>query len=291
MRRAALWLFLIMIVSYSVAFSAVKGLNISWSDIEGLNIDSNGIVLSEGDRTDINVERSIEVSNVSILKVKGISSDIEIIPETRDDVKIIMKGYHFSDPGYNEPELMTNKNGNTLDIEIKHSKSNNFLNRLSLELTILIPETYEESLEVSTVSGDVNLQFASFEKLSVNTVSGDVTTKNVTVDRSSMGSTSGNIDLRGYSGKLNAQTISGDVDVEYSKITEGATINTTSGSVNVLVPKVESFGINLSSISGDVESDHALVVQKMSEKKIIAGTDNYEHVIDVSTVSGDIDLK
>jgi len=291
MRRAALWLLLIMLASYSIAYSAVKDLNISWSDIEGLSINDGVVILSEGDRVDIYDDKTAQVLDTTKLKVDCVSSDVKIIPEDREDIYVEMKGYHISSPGYKVPVLNLTQDGETLNIEVQHSKNNNFLNRLSLDLTILVPQSYQGDLNVNTVSGDVSLQFGEYESLVVNTVSGDVSTSATSVVEGEFDTTSGDVKLRDYQGAVRVKSISGDTDIQFDQFTEGANVQSTSGSVIVSVPQGENFGIDVSTTSGEIQNTHEMIIDKLSDRKLIAHTNSHEHVINVSTISGDISIR
>ena len=121
MRRAAMWLFLIMIASYSIAYSAVRDMNISWDEMNGLIVNDGVVLFAEGDRTNILESENVSLDQIKRIEVKGISSDIRVIPEKRSDASIELNGYYVARNTYVPPKLVVTEYGDTLQIEVADS--------------------------------------------------------------------------------------------------------------------------------------------------------------------------
>lgn len=289
MRRAAMWLFfLIMIASYSIAFSAVRDMNISWDEVNGLILNDGIILIGEGDRQNIlESKKNVNVDQVEKIEIKGINADIQVMPDNRTDASIELKGYYVAKKSYcTPPKLTVNEHGDVLQIEVEYEKQSFSFNRLSLDLVILLPEAYGNSVSIESVSGDVNMEFGDFEDVAIQTISGDVKTESTTMDTIDVNTTSGEVDLQDVSGMIKVDTTSGDIDVQLAKVSEDVVMKSTSGEIKITVPSSEMFGVDFRTTSGEIQSSLDLNIDKLSEKKLIATKGNSEFTLDASTVSG-----
>lgn len=291
MRRAAMWLFLIMIASYSIAYSAVRDMDIAWDEVNGLVVNDGVVLFSEGDRSDLMESENVNIDQVSRIEVKGISADIRVVPEKRADAFAELKGYYVAKSNYVPPKLVVTKYEDTLRIEVEHKKQMVSSNRVSLDLIVILPESYEGSLSIEGVSSDVNVEFGEFEELIIRTVSGDVRTESANANRIEVNTTSGEVELQEVSGKVDVDTTSGDVDVVFEEISGNANLRSTSGEVQMIVPSAGDFAVDFSTTSGEIQSSVELEVDKMSERKLTGKRGKYEYTLDASTISGDIILR
>jgi len=291
MRRAAMWLFLIMIVSYSIAYGAVRDMHISWDDDSGLVINDGIVLFSDGDRSNIDDTQFAEISDVKRIEIKGISSDMRIVSEDRDNMQVDLNGYYVASGSYIPPELIVTSSGSTVFIEVKHTKQLTNFTKVSLDLLVTVPQAYTSGLQVESVSSDVDIVQGEYEWLNINTVSGDVKVDNVKVDDLSVDTTSGEIDLENGSGKVSAESVSGDVDLRFVKLTDDIDVQTTSGEVKIMVPDTENFQVDFRSTSGGLRSLKSLDNMSSEKRKLngVMGSGSYD--IEVSTVSGDITLR
>lgn len=291
MRRAALWLFLIMIASYSIAFSAMKDTHISWDEVDGLMVSDGIVLFSEKNRTNMNESKTADVSQVKKIEVKAVSSDVRLVPDDREDALIELRGYYAASSTYIPPKLIVTEKGDTLFIEVEHTKQISISSRVSLTLEIILPESYVNEIEIEGVSSDVNVEFGEFSDLSIKTISGDIKSTSSVTGKTDIRSTSGEVDLEGVLGAVVVDTTSGDIDVQLDKILNDVNLKSVSGEVQMTVPESEAFSVSFSTTSGDIQSTKELSVEKMSDRKLVGSTGNAEFVLDVTTVSGDITLR
>lgn len=291
MRRAALWLFLIMIASYSIAFSAMKDMHISWDEVDGLMVSDGIVLFSESNRTNMNESKTADLSAVKKIEVKAISSDVRLVPEDRDDALIELKGYYAAASSYIPPKLVVTDKGDTLLIEVEHTKQIAVSNRLALNLEIVLPESYVNELMVDGISSDVIVEFGEFSDLSVKTVSGDIKSTSSVAGKTDIRTTSGEVDIEGAIGAVDVNTTSGDIDVQFEKIMDDAKLNSVSGEVQMTVPSSEAFSVRFSTTSGNIQNSRDLSIDKMSERKLVGSTGNAKFELDATTISGDITLR
>jgi len=280
-----------MIVSYGVAYSAVKDLNINWSDLGGLSVNDGIVLMSDAEKEELIEEKTVSVTGLKALTIDSISSDIHVISESRTDVYVQLKGYYKNDPGYTPPKLNITEVGNVVKIEIEHKKSILGLDRLSLDLLVIVPESYKDKVVIETTSGDIDVQSGVYTSLDIETVSGKIETLGTDAEQANIASTSGHINLRDFMGELNAETISGNLDIQLEKVTSDVEISSISGDVELSVPQTEAFGVNISSTSGKVQSDHELRIEKASDHKLIAEKGDSESMMKISTISGDVNVR
>jgi len=291
MRRAAIWLFFIMIVSYSIAFSAVRDMHITWDEVNGIMVNDGVVLFEESDRMNILESDNASLEGVETILVKGISADIQLVSEERDDVFIEFKGHYSAKGNYAPPQLIVDQEGDALYIEIKHKKQIASPRRLSLDLLVILPETFTKDIQVDGVSGEVQFENGTYENVQISTVSGEVKTKTLKADRLNVKSTSGQVDIDSAQGMVFASTVSGDIEVRYRSIDGKSELRSTSGDVRASIPDNAAFGLDVKTTSGDIEPYPQMSIDKITDNKLQGYVGEYEHTIHAVTVSGDVAIR
>ena len=163
-----------------------------------------------------------------------------------------------------------------------------------------------ETLSVSTASGDVriicaastinlnsasgNIQLTQNEKageVSIDTASGEINANISHADTAYLESASGKIKVTAaLVDSLSAKSTSGDVSCELEDIPTECKLNAVSGEISLILPDASDFTANISSTSGEFESDFAL---KKDGSTYICGDGSAN--IDIETTSGDIAIR
>lgn len=163
-----------------------------------------------------------------------------------------------------------------------------------------------ETLSVSTASGDVsiscaantiklnsasgNIQLTQKDKtgeVSIDTASGKINANLSHADTANFESASGKIKVTAASvDSLSAKTTSGAVSCELEATSSECKLHAVSGEVTLILPDASDFTANISTTSGDFESDFAL---KKDGRTYICGSGNA--YIDIETTSGDIAIQ
>lgn len=149
-------------------------------------------------------------------------------------------------------------------------------------------------VSVDSVSGNVTLG-GKLAHVSINTVSGDVIAPMVG-ERGKLESVSGDITVGGGPfERMNASTVSGDLDVRGSMARSGKmNIETMSGDVSVRLPESTSARVNASTFSGDIDSNLGQTTSSRSHgpgSELSARIGKGEGTISLQSFSGDIRIR
>ena len=224
-----------------------------------------------------------EVKNIVINIPNG---DIEIKNSEDDNVLV---------------EYYTNKKKNSKieysdnEIVLKENKINFFCFGLcngKRKVIIYLPQSYENKLDLKTVSGDIITSLdLSNNKVTLKTVSGDIKIGNV--KSPSISTTSGDIIVGDVNGKSSFSTVSGDVKA--SAINGSFSISTTSGDITISSINIDKDS-SIKTVSGDTdiynnESDIYVDYSSVSGKSNIKYNNRKSDVtLKVKSVSGDLTI-
>jgi DUF4097 and DUF4098 domain-containing protein YvlB len=155
-----------------------------------------------------------------------------------------------------------------------HMHGDHDWNNVSMDLEVTIPTNV--TVSAGSVSGNVDITGAN----------GDV----------EAGSVSGDIRLtRLRASSVSAHTVSGNVDVRVDAFTGRGDLSfkSVSGDVTLEVPRGFDADISMSTVSGDMNSDFPVTLGngRMSHRRIEARVGSGGRRLDVSTVSGSLNLK
>lgn len=156
------------------------------------------------------------------------------------------------------------------------------------EATVYLPKSFIKDLDISTVSGDITLDGdLELGEITIEMVSGEfVNSGDLQADEIDVDSVSGNVRLvQVTSPAIQADTVSGDVSVQYGTEQGDLSVDTVSGKVGVTVPTWNA-EYDLDTLSGTIMDQGTRV--KAREYGGSAGDGNAE--VEISTLSGDITL-
>ncbi len=228
-------------------------------------------------------------------------------------------------------KIVVEKEGSTLKIETEYPDNKKEWKRdsinVSVNYSLMIPA--KASVKISSVSGSVDLENIG-GSAKVKAVSGDVTVKkaakgvdcdavsgNIVVQdvtgNAYLKAISGTINAEGIKGSIKATVVSGRIElVEVSaadnieasavsgtivyegKISRGGryTLNSHSGSVEMVIPSDSAFEFEAATFSGSIHSDFEVKVSgKISRRKISGVVNNGGAVVKLTTFSGNVYLK
>ena len=164
--------------------------------------------------------------------------------------------------------------------------------------------------KVDCVSGNVNLGGAAGAEIKL--VSGDLKMENIAGD-AFIKAVSGNIDISKIKGSIEADAVSGDIellDVSEAQAVDVKTVSgnviyigsikaggryelkTHSGDVRMTLPAGSAFDLEANTFSGDIDSDFEItVVGKISPREIRGTVGKGGATIRLKTFSGNVDLR
>lgn len=267
----------------------------------GILVFSTGCMGAGGSKTEKEI---IALKDTTLISVEGSSVDIEIIPEDREDISVVLHTYERG------PRLKVSS-GKTVHIEAKSPRAFNisFSMNYAPRLTIYVPEDYAKDLEIDSSSGDLEIKELNLEELnmelssgdiqirkvtfnegSIESSSGDITLDDVTCDKVNVHSSSGDLKIDDFTGELEGNTSSGDVRIAYKEFNNNLDYSTQSGDITVDFnnnPVDAAFDLDCS--SGDVSMNFDLDETDREKENQVKGT-NGEGTYDVKihASSGDI---
>lgn len=287
-----------MIKRILVIFLIITGAYIAMNYL----FDGNGITLS---KTEDSAKVSKDIENISI-DISSVATTI--VPEDRDDVRAELKG---------KGTVSVSKRGNDIEVSVKR-KGFFWFNWFELDktaLTIYIPENYNKNMGIELGSGEITFKGDSIqdrmqlEKLSVDIGSGSMVLKNmdVTVLEQHISSgeveinslsaetgtfevSSGSVNVQNYSGKLDADVSSGELEIQMDELKDSISLNVSSGDIELDLPDDAEFTLNGKTGNGEISCDFPLENKQQSDKRLSGKLGNGKHKIDADVSSGDIEI-
>lgn len=295
----------------------------SWSFAVGYNRDRGGF-FCENSRV-----RKVEGTVLPSRGLKGIdvqvNGDVDILLDNDPNADVILDGdvenleVRVSDDG-----VLSVRQGSTA------TSAFFFLRGLaSADAKLTLPRRFWDFLQISTVSGDVNVDggleigqlsiktasgdaeigYTEFQELIFKSASGDLEGEDLNgrtvhaesasgdvqltgrVDAVRVGTASGEISLKGGVRELRCNTASGDAEVRVDQVPEKLEMSSKSGDCEVAMPGGEGFTLQFSTVSGELDSDFPLVgpIGKRSGEAIYL--DGGGRTFRMSSVSGDLALR
>ncbi|KYH31580.1 hypothetical protein CLTEP_23630 [Clostridium tepidiprofundi DSM 19306] len=255
----------------------------------------------------IDEEKNEKISGLNKLFINA-CSDINIIPEDREDIKAHLHG----DITCNfEPKLIMDLANDSIKIKLTEKTDNITIRKSNLKLDIYIPKTYSDSININnisgrisvknlklndfhinTVSGNTSIQNLTAEDFYYNAVSGDLDGKNVFTNAVKFTSVSGNIKLDKFKGNIKGKSVSGKIVLNYETFNNDINIKSTSGDINITLPHTSEFYLDAEVISGKINCDFPIKIESSEKKgKKIKGTvRSNKNSIRIEGVSGNINI-
>lgn len=292
--------FLIIVISIGFAFIVAK--------IQGIKLleTTKEVTVSKGSGS-ISEIKEFDIAPISKVMVDTVSTDVNVILWNGDKIKVHFHG--TASEMSRAPKLETSLNGDKLDISIKYPNQITSIFNFSLntKLDLYIPENYKKSMNIETVSGEINIDKLEADNFNASTTSGDVNINTIVANitdfesvsgainikalsskRNEFETTSGDIKIETVTGDISADSVSGSITASYSVFNNEVEAETVSGDVDLSLPQASEFKVDFSSTSGELDNDFPLVVMGKVEKRNVKGiVGNGQKTIRVETISGD----
>ena len=230
--------------------------------LPGQNVDEKRDMAADGHVLVENLAGSVEVT---VWEQAG----IEIKGTLGDDVETI--------------DISATANG--IQVRVRNKPDSNSIDGTDLHLRI----PPGASIEVETVSADIDVNGMEGESVVLNTVSGDVEA-NASPQRLEIQSVSGDVEFGGAVSRSSIETVSGEISL--GGVSGEITVSTVSGDVSLIAKEVERG--RFESVSGDLKLDLAVsdggrvASDSMSGDLILRLPATQEAEFAAQTFSGDI---
>lgn len=242
--------------------------------------------------------QTAEMKNIDNIEVDVSDISTTIIPESRDDLKADLEG---------KGKLTVKQSGDSIKLEVKRKWFDGLSFFKKKELTIHIPEDYQQNMDIDLGSGNLNFTGDSMklDELKVDMSSGNIKLKdlatnefkldgssgNVHVDSlttktGSFDISSGNINLKHYKGRLEAELSSGKIKAQLDKLTAPINIVASSGKVDLDLPKDADFTLSGRVNDGLMSCDFPLTSKKTDNKNITGTHGSGTHKVNLKVSSG-----
>lgn len=166
------------------------------------------------------------------------------------------------------------------DIEVNENLKFNDLVISSTSGDVKMENVEAKNIRIETVSGDIKLQKLKEDAIRLKSVSGDITVEEAGGNIEAK-TTSGNIEIQKIEGNVDLNSISGDIKSNNFKVTGNSKIKTTSGNVKTYLNQESNCEIQTKSVSGNVT---------LPNKRNVMGHEPYV-TLDIETISGNIRLE
>ncbi len=145
-----------------------------------------------------------------------------------------------------------------------------------------------EKIFVSSLSGKVDItQFGMLGTVEINSVSGNVNAELGTVGKISVNTVSGKTGLSALSASdTEFSTTSGDITLSTAECSGKFVLNSVSGNIGIRLPEKADFTLGYSTISGKLTNDYKC---NTVNGAYVSGSGTA--VFDISTMSGDLDVR
>lgn len=269
----------------------------------------------------IRKDEKIEISNIDKINIDFKSADLNVFFTEDDEIRVVQYSYKE----LKEDRLFqANKTSSSINIRENNKPQFHliyigFMDQVAYD--VYIPKKYEKSLEIKSISGNIEveanekLKFDSLKisstsgdvemgsieakDIEIETVSGDITLQYLENDNLKLKSVSGDISVEGAKGIVETKTTSGDikfktiegkVDLKSTsgninckdfKVIDNSKAKTTSGNINLNINKDSNCKFDTKTTSGDVRMPNGINA---------IGTEPYVE-LDLETVSGNINLE
>jgi DUF4097 and DUF4098 domain-containing protein YvlB len=246
------------------------------------------VVVQVGESADF--QKSYTLGPGSRIKIENVSGDIVVSGYEGSTIQV--KGVTV---GRDKDRVDVEDTSDAGSLSLKAHYPQNGNCDASVRFEVQVPRSMAYKFDsLSTASGDIKVQDVTGE-LDAHSASGDVHIENVTGGVRAR-TASGDVAAKQIRGLVNAESASGDVSVEITKL-EGndhqMKVTTASGDVTVKLPANPDVEVEISTVSGSVQTDFPIQIQtpefgpgQSARGRLGNGTYN----LHMTTVSGDIHL-
>jgi len=245
--------------------------------------------------------QTISLEEVKTLNITYASESITIYEN--DNNTFVLKEYMSA----NKPEYYASIASNSGNVTVNSGKRPSLGMKSYIEL--YLPNSFDGDFSIDTSSGKITINSAySFENFDVKTASGAIEIKEITASESRIETSSGAINIFQLTGKMmivsnsgeikidNAigsgsyKTSSGMIDISFNDISSDITCGTSSGKIQLAIPKSLSFKLTAKTSTGAIQvpSSDGIATTSNSASGTI-GTNPIAQ-IDLSTSSGAIEV-
>lgn len=249
--------------------------------------------------------KTIDVENVSKLKVALVGGQIDIIGHDEPGVRVEVHSVSGRD-------LLVSVSGDTLEIDHPQLHWDNFLDVFTwskgsarAEVSVMVPRTValklgvvsasalisglESDASVSSVSGDIIVDGARGD-IGFNTVGGEFSARNHT-GRITAKSVGGDITAAGELTSFSGETVSGNVLLDLTGVPDEVRVNTVGGGVTIRLDESTAGAYTINKVGGRLQLDDHEFTRGAGRHEGKFGTLDGQWVdLRISTIGGNVSV-
>ncbi len=245
----------------------------------------------------------LSVAGVEDINISYVSEAIML--NVSDTDELVIKEYMNRD----DPTLFAEATLTAGGIAVRHGRRSGVFG-LQSEIEVFLPAAYQGSLSMFTVSGGIVTRPAwALKSLQLKTVSGEVNVGSVAADMITLGTTSGAVKAERLAGEASLRTISGGIRVEslagcgsfsttsggirvcFEALTGPVKASSISGGIRLALPEGAGIDLEAKTTSGRIHTafDGELTFERHSRARGRTGNAPY-HTVRLSSTSGSIHI-
>lgn len=304
----------VTLISFGVGFLSLRlkesySVNINEGKNYSININKPWLHNRNGKYKKIDERDSIPLDGIEEIHIDVDIASINIISEDRKDLSL---HYYGTISEHIKTDLNTRVAGKSLMVEAKANESKNLnkSNNIDLHLDIIIPASYKdnlslkanlgstniEGLELDKIYlkgelGDINVNNSTFKELDINSSLGKIDIDNVISKENKLNADLGSIEVKNLKGFLDARTNLGSIDLRYDEVDWDIKAESSSGSINIVLPKNSNFTLDATTSLGSIKSSIPLESKEESKTRLSGKTGNGENSITLIVGLGSISIE
>jgi len=163
---------------------------------------------------------------------------------------------------------------------------------LSSDFEIYLPQRAWKHLKVTTGNGDVALEKGlEVATLELETVSGDLEVPEVNAGVIHVQSVNGDLELSGSVYDLQLGTVNGDLQIKLHNMPDHLSIETVNGDATLALPDNDGFSLAYTRVNGDIRSDFDLQTSLNEKNGVAVYLEGGSRRYGMNTVNGDLRIR
>lgn len=234
---------------------------------------------------EINQEISFSLKNIKEIQVSVLNAAVHVIQtETGGEVK-----FHLYGKGKPETKLNSEIDDEKIVVVDNRSRCGSFE---EMFLDIYVPKDYNNNLSIKVTSGDTKIDTLNLSSFSLSATSGNVEIGKIITDNLVLKSTAGDIKLSECCAKVaTIETSSGKVNIGYQKFENGRVyIKTSSGNITLCLPSRAEFLLKAQTNAGKIQNDFTVSPAGNNDKKIEVQIGAKSNEVSIKSSSGSINI-
>ncbi len=270
-------------------------------------VDGDNLELELGNLKSLSFEERYSISGKDKVTLETKLGDVKVVAYEGDEVILTIKGEVAEK--YQKDYLQVKETPEGINIKLFDRIRNlSFFRRNSnnLVITLKIPVDYKKNLELTTVSGQIEVTDTNLDILTITSISGEVDLQGGSQKEVVFSMVSGDLSADSTAGYIKGETVSGDVTLKKTKGFNVSTISgdlsvylydepikgqgeTVSGDLYIEIVGSKEVSYDFETVSGDITIETLGRVQSLGKSAKYMGLN--ENIVKGSSVSGDLTLK